>query len=79
MRFSTIATVVALLLLSGCEADKNLPTSAEFDQERAKLMARVEERKANKASAAAKPAAAPKPVRVDDLIGVQVRQIRVVR
>ncbi len=64
VRFSAIATAIALLLLVGCESEKNQPTTADFEQERAKLMARVEQRKANKATTSAKPAAPAKPVTV---------------
>ena len=54
MRFTAIATSVALLLLAGCEQPQNVPTASEFDGEREKLMTRVEQRKAKQASAAAK-------------------------
>jgi len=64
--FSAIASAIVLLLLIGCESESNQPTSDEFNQERAKLMARVEERKANKQKAAPAKAAQPaaEPVRV---------------
>jgi type IV pilus assembly protein PilP len=54
--FSAIATAIALLLLAGCESEKNQPTAADFEQERSKLMARVEARKASKQSAPPKAA-----------------------
>jgi hypothetical protein len=56
VQFSAIATALVLLLLFGCESEKNVPTTADFEQERSKLMARVAERKANKASAPAEAA-----------------------
>jgi Tfp pilus assembly protein PilP len=61
VQFTAIATAIALLLLVGCESEKNQPTAADFEQERAKLMARVEERKANKTSGAIQ---APAPAEV---------------
>ena len=51
--FSAIATAIALLLLIGCESETNQPTTADFAEERGKLMARVAERKANKKSPSA--------------------------
>jgi Tfp pilus assembly protein PilP len=51
VKVSAIAIAIALLLSIGCESEKNQPSAAEFEQERAKLMARVAERKANKKSA----------------------------
>lgn len=59
MRIAAIASSIALLVLVGCEQDSNQPTSAEFQQERAALNARVEARKAKKASAQAPAAASP--------------------
>ena len=62
MRFAAIASSIALLVLVGCEKETNQPTAEDFQQERAALNARVEARKAKKASArtaAAAPAASP--------------------
>jgi type IV pilus assembly protein PilP len=56
-----MATAIALLLLTGCESETNQPTTADFEQERAKLMARVAERKANKTAPV--PKAAPEGVK----------------
>jgi type IV pilus assembly protein PilP len=64
VQFSAIATAIALLFLIGCESEKNLPTAAAFEQERSKLMARVEARKAEKKSAPAPAAASAKPAKV---------------
>jgi type IV pilus assembly protein PilP len=58
VRIAAIATSIALLALIGCQEEINQPTSAEFQEERAELNARVEARKAKKASGQA-PAAAP--------------------
>jgi Tfp pilus assembly protein PilP len=43
--FAAIVISTALLLLVGCESNESQPTSAEFNQERERLMARVEARK----------------------------------
>ncbi len=45
MKLAAIVISTALLLLVGCESNKIQPTSAEFDQERARLLERVEARK----------------------------------
>ena len=52
--------VLALLVLAGCEKEVNQPTSEEFQQERAALNARVQARKAKKATAQPAPAAPSK-------------------
>ncbi len=54
MRIAAIASLIALLALVGCQKEGNQPTDAEFQQERAALNARVEARKAKKASGEAK-------------------------
>jgi Tfp pilus assembly protein PilP len=46
VKLAAIVISTALLLLVGCESNKIQPTSAEFDQERARLLERVEARKA---------------------------------
>ena len=58
MRIAAIASSIALLALVGCEEESTQPTTAEFQQERAALNARVAARKAKKASSGA-PAVAP--------------------
>ena len=50
MRITAIASSIALLVLVGCQKESNQPTGEEFQQERAALNARVEARKAKKAS-----------------------------
>lgn len=40
-----VISTIALLLLAGCESNKVQPTSAEFNDERARLLARVEAHK----------------------------------
>jgi len=50
VRIVAIASSIALLALVGCQKESNQPTNAEFQQERAALNARVEARKAKKAS-----------------------------
>ena len=76
MKIAAIASSIALLVLVGCEEEVNQPTGAEFQQERAALNARVEARKAKKASGQAvagapaagrsQIAAVPKGASVDD-------------
>jgi type IV pilus assembly protein PilP len=58
VRIAAIASSIALLALVGCEEESTQPTTAEFQQERAALNARVAARKAKKASSGA-PAVAP--------------------
>jgi type IV pilus assembly protein PilP len=58
VKIAAIASSIALLVLVGCQKESTQPTGEEFQQERAALNARVEARKAKKASAKA-PAAAP--------------------
>ncbi len=58
MRIAAIASSIALLALVGCAEESTQPTTAEFQQERAALNARVAARKAKKASSGA-PAVAP--------------------
>jgi len=61
VRIVAIASSIALLVLVGCQEEGTQPTVEEFQQERAALNARVEARKAKKASAqpaAGAPAAA---------------------
>jgi len=50
VRFAAIASSLALFVLVGCEKEINQPTAQDFQQERAALNARVEARKAKKAS-----------------------------
>ncbi len=57
MRIAAVAISIALLALVGCEEAIDQPTGEEFQQERAALNARVEERKAKKASDRVPPAA----------------------
>jgi type IV pilus assembly protein PilP len=60
VKIAAIASSFALLVLVGCQEESNQPSNQEFQQERAALNARVEARKAKKASsqaAAATPAA----------------------
>ena len=58
MKIAAIASSIALLVLVGCQEESNQPASEEFQQERAALNARVEARKAKKASAQAAGASA---------------------
>jgi type IV pilus assembly protein PilP len=58
VRIAAIASSIVFLALVGCEEKSTQPTNEEFVQERAALNARVEARKAKKASRAA-PAGAP--------------------
>jgi type IV pilus assembly protein PilP len=51
VRIVAIASSIALLVLVGCQEESTQPTVEEFQQERAALNARVEARKAEKASA----------------------------
>ncbi len=62
MKIAAIAISIGLLALVGCKEEANQPTQAEFQQERAKLNARVAERKAKKGEAAAAPAVQPSQV-----------------
>jgi Tfp pilus assembly protein PilP len=48
--------VIALLFLVGCQQEQNVPTAADFANEREKLVKRVAERKAKKAAAPQKAA-----------------------
>jgi type IV pilus assembly protein PilP len=57
VRNAAIAVSIALLVLAGCDKEINQPTSAEFQQERAELNARVAARKAKKPTRQAAPAA----------------------
>ena len=50
MRIAAIASSIVLLALVGCQKETNQPAAQEFQQERAALNARVEARKAKKAS-----------------------------
>ena len=61
MKIAAIASSIALLVLVGCQEESTQPTGQEFQQERAALNARVEARKAKKASGqvAKVPTAAP--------------------
>jgi len=64
VKIAAIASSIALLVLVGCQKESTQPTGQEFQQERAALNARVEARKAKKASdqAARAPTAAPSQV-----------------
>jgi type IV pilus assembly protein PilP len=62
VKIAAIASAISLLVLVGCQEEANQPTNEDFAQERAALNARVETRKAKKASgpaATGAPAAAP--------------------
>jgi type IV pilus assembly protein PilP len=62
VRIAAIAISIGLLALVGCKEEGNQPTQAEFQQERAKLNARVAERKATKGEATAAPVGKPSQV-----------------
>ncbi len=62
MRITAIASSIALLALVGCAEESTQPTTAEFQQERAALNARVAARKAKKASSGASAVAPPSQV-----------------
>lgn len=58
VKLTSIALSLVLIVLVGCEKKSNTPTATEFEKERAKLMARVQERKARKGGSEAPPPAA---------------------
>ena len=63
MRITAIAVSMVFLLLAGCQQEQNVPTAADFANEREKLVKRVAARKDKNDSP--RRASAPTPPRVD--------------
>ncbi len=59
MRIKTTATMIALLFLAGCQQEQNVPTAADFANEREKLVKRVADRKAKQGTESKKVASKP--------------------
>ena len=62
MRFKATLTLIAFLVLAGCDDAPMGPTTEDFGRERSELMAKVKAKKMSKAKAAVRPVAPVAPV-----------------
>jgi len=62
VRFKTTLTLIAFLVLAGCDDAPTGPTTEDFGRERSELMAKVKAKKKSTAKAAVRPAAPVAPV-----------------